>query len=185
MGKKLILKNVRFSYVRVFEPQQFQGVGEFKYSVVVLIPKTDTAQLQMIRETIEAESKEFIASHPKLKGTKPEVWSNPLQDGDKSDKAGYEGMYYLNANRLERLGKPIVIDRHKRPIETKEEMYSGCWGVASLSVFGYYSSAKMAGVAVGLNGLQKVTDDDRLDGGASAGDFEDYGDQNDPLKDFD
>lgn len=183
MGKKLILKNVRFSYVRVFEPQQFNGTGDFKYSVVVLIPKTDTVQLQMIRETIEAESKEFIASHPKLKGTKPEVWSNPLQDGDKSDKAGYEGMYFLNANRLERLGKPIVIDRHKRPIEVKEDMYSGCWGVASLSVFGYYSSAKMAGVAVGLNGLQKVTDDDRLDGGASASDFESYDD--DPMSDFD
>ena len=73
MGKKLILKNVRFSYVRVFEPQQFQGVGEFKYSVVVMIPKTDTEQLQKIRETIEAETKVFITSHPKLKGTKPEV----------------------------------------------------------------------------------------------------------------
>lgn len=185
MGKKLILKNVRFSYVRVFEPQQFNGTGDFKYSVVVLIPKTDTAQLQMIRETIEAESKEFIASHPKLKGTKPEVWSNPLQDGDKTDKAGYEGMYFLNANRLERLGKPIVIDRHKKPIEVKEDMYSGCWGAASLSVFGYYSSAKMAGVAVGLNGLQKVTEDDRLDGGASASDFDSYDDGDDPLIDFD
>ena len=185
MGKKLILKNVRFSYVRVFEPQQFNGTGDFKYSVVVLIPKTDTVQLQMIRETIEAESKEFIASHPKLKGTKPEVWGNPLQDDDKSDKAGYEGMYFLNANRLERLGKPIVIDRHKRPIEVKEDIYSGCWGVASLSLFGYYSSAKMAGVAVGLNGLQKVTDDDRLDGGASANDFDIYGDEEDTLKDFD
>lgn len=184
MGKKLILKNVRFSYVRVFEPQQFNGTGDFKYSVVVLIPKTDTAQLQMIRETIEAESKEFTASHPKLKGTKPEVWSNPLQDGDKTDKAGYEGMYFLNANRLERLGKPIVIDRHKRPIEVKEDIYSGCWGVASLSLYGYYSSAKMAGVAVGLNGLQKVTDDDRLDGGASVNDFDCYDDEEDTLKDF-
>ena len=56
MGKKLILKNVRFSYVRVFEPQQFQGVGEFKYSVVVLIPKTDTEQLRKIRETIAPET---------------------------------------------------------------------------------------------------------------------------------
>lgn len=185
MGKKLILKNVRFSYVRVFEPQQFNGTGDFKYSVVVLIPKTDTEQVQKIRDLIEAESKEFIASHPKLKGVKPEVWTSPLQDGDKSGNEDYEGMYYLNANRLERLGKPIVIDRHKKPIETKEEMYSGCWGVASLSLFGYYSSAKMAGVAVGLNGVQKVTDDERLDGGASASDFEDYGDQDSLLKDFD
>lgn len=185
MGKKLILKNVRFSYVRVFEPQQFNGTGDFKYSVVVLIPKTDTEQVKKIRELIETESREFIASHPKLKGVKPEVWTSPLQDGDKSGNDNYEGMYYLNANRLERLGKPIVIDRHKKPIETKEEMYSGCWGVASLSLFGYYSSAKMAGVAVGLNGVQKVTDDERLDGGASASDFEDYGDQDDLLKDFD
>lgn len=185
MGKKLILKNVRFSYVRVFEPQQFNGTGDFKYSVVVLIPKTDTEQVKKIRELIETESKEFILAHPKLKGVKPEVWASPLQDGDKSGNEDYEGMYYLNANRLERLGKPIVVDRHKKPIETKEEMYSGCWGVASLSLFGYYSSAKMAGVAVGLNGVQKVTDDERLDGGASASDFEDYGDQDDLLKDFD
>lgn len=185
MGKKLILKNVRFSYVRVFEPQQFNGTGDFKYSVVVLIPKTDTEQVQKIRDMIESESKDFISGHPKLKGVKPEVWTSPLQDGDKSGNDDYEGMYYLNANRLERLGKPIVIDRHKKPIETKEEMYSGCWGVASLSLFGYYSSTKMAGVAVGLNGVQKVTDDERLDGGASASDFEDYGDQDDLLKDFD
>lgn len=183
MGKKLILKNVRFSYVRVFEPQQFNGTGDFKYSVVVLIPKADTEQVQKIREMIEAESRDFIASHPKLKGVKPEVWTSPLQDGDKSGNDDYEGMYYLNANRLERLGKPIVIDRHKKPIETKEEMYSGCWGVASLSLFGYYSSAKMAGVAVGLNGVQKVTDDERLDGGASASDFDSYDD--DPMSDFD
>lgn len=182
MGKKLVLKNVRFSYVRVFEPQQFQGVGEFKYSVCILIPKTDTETVKQVVAAFESESKEYIASHPKLKGNKPEMWKNPLKDGDKT--GAYEGMYYLDAYRKESQGRPICIDRRKKPIETKEEMYSGCWGVASISLYGYYMSSTNAGIAVGLNGVQKVTDDDRLDGGASANDFESYG-EDDPMKDFD
>lgn len=182
MSRKLILKNVRFSYVRVFEAEQYQGVGEFHYSVTLLIPKTDTALIKQINDAVKAEAQAYFGSDPKFKGQVPANFKSPLRDGDAPEKegqAGYEGCYYIVAKRKEEHGKPIVIDKGKRPITVKEEMYSGCWGVASISIYGYNMSADNRGITSGLNGIQKVTDDDRLDGGSSVNDFENMEDEND------
>lgn len=182
MSRKLIVKNVRFSYVRVFEPEQFQGVGDSHYSVVLLVPKTDTALIKQINEAIKAEAQAYVASDPKFKGQVPANFKSPLKDGDdpeKADQAGFAGCYYITAKRKEQHGKPVVIDKSKHPITVKEDMYSGSWGVASLSLYGYNMSSDNRGISVGLNGIQKVTDDDRLDGGASINDFEDLSDEND------
>lgn len=182
MSRKLILKNVRFSYVRVFEPEQYQGVGEFHYSVVLLIPKTDTALVKQITEAVKAEAQAYFSADPKFKGRVPENCKSPLKDGDNPElqgKSGYEGMYFMTAKRKEALGKPIVIDKSKKLITTKEDMYSGSWGVASISLYGFNMSSDNRGITCGLNGIQKVTDDDRLDGGASTNDFDDLSDDSD------
>lgn len=182
MSRKLVLKNVRFSYVRVFEPEQFNGVGDLNYSVVLLIPKTDKALIKQINDAIKAEAQAYIALDPKFKGVIPANFKSPLRDGDapeKEGKAGYEGMYYMTAKRKEKLGRPIVIDKHKQPVTVKEDMYSGSWGTASISLYGYNMSSDNRGITVGLNGIQKVTDDDRLDGGASVNDFDSFDDDED------
>ncbi len=182
MSRKLILKNVRFSYVRVFEAEQYQGVGEYHYSVTLLIPKTDTALIKQINEAVKAEAQAYFGSDPKFKGQVPANFKSPLRDGDAPEKegqAGYEGCYYIVAKRKEEHGKPIVIDKSKQPITVKEDMYSGSWGVASISIYGYNMSSDNRGITAGLNGIQKVTDDDRLDGGSSVNDFEDLSDEND------
>lgn len=187
MSRKLILKNVRFSYVRVFEAEQYQGVGEFHYSVVLLIPKTDTALVKQINDAIKAEAQDYFSKDPKFKGRVPENYKSPLRDGDAPEKegqAGFEGTYYITAKRKEELGQPIVIDKGKHPITVKEDLYSGSWGVASISLYGYNMGADNRGITAGLNGIQKVTDDDRLDGGSSANDFENLSDENDSLADF-
>lgn len=182
MSRKLILKNVRFSYVRVFEAEQYQGVGEFHYSVTLLIPKTDTALVKQINDAVKAEAQDYFSRDPKFKGQVPANFKSPLRDGDAPEKegqAGYEGCYYITAKRKEEHGKPIVIDKSKQPITVKEDMYSGSWGVASISIYGYNMSSDNRGITAGLNGIQKVTDDDRLDGGSSVNDFEDLSDEND------
>lgn len=182
MSRKLILKNVRFSYVRVFEAEQYQGVGDYHYSVTLLIPKTDTALIKQINDAVKAEAQAYFGSDPKFKGQVPANFKSPLRDGDAPEKegqAGYEGCYYIVAKRKEEHGKPIVIDKSKQPITVKEDMYSGSWGVASISIYGYNMSSDNRGIAAGLNGIQKVTDDDRLDGGLSVNDFEDLSDEND------
>lgn len=183
MSKKLILKNVRFSYVRVFEAAPIMDGNTNYYSVSVLIPKSDTKQVNEIKKALKELADEFLANNPKLKGVLPEGWRNPLTDGDKKDDEGYADMWVLNAKRQEKNGAPIVIDKYKQPITVKEDMYSGAWGTASLGLFTYFKSATSCGVGVGLNGIQKVTDDDRLDGGASINDF-DYEGGEGGLSDF-
>ena len=84
-SKKLILKNVRFSYVRVFEAAPIMDGNTNYYSVSILIPKTDTKQVNEIKRTLKEFADEFLASNPKFKGNLPEDWRNPLTDGDKKD----------------------------------------------------------------------------------------------------
>lgn len=184
MSKKLILKNVRFSYVRVFEAVPIMDGNTNYYSVSILIPKTDTKQVNEIKRALKELADEFLVNNPKFKGNLPEDWWNPLQDGDKKGDAGYDGMFVLNAKRQEKNGKPIVIDKHKQPITVKEDMYSGSWGTASINLYTFFKTVSKCGVGVGLNGIQKVTDDDRLDGGASVNDFEDEGGSDNGLSDF-
>ena len=183
MSKKLILKNVRFSYVRVFEAAPIMDGNTNYYSVSVLIPKSDTKQVNEIKKALKGLADEFLANNPKLKGVLPKGWRNPITDGDKKGSEGYADMWVLNAKRQEKNGAPIVIDKYRQPITVKEDMYSGSWGAASLSLFTYFKSATSCGVGVGLNGIQKVTDDDRLDGGASVNDF-DYEGGEGGLSDF-
>src|SRR5205085_10896287 len=49
---KVITGLVRFSFVHVFEPTSMEGSDRKKYSVSILIPKTDKAQIDRLREAI-------------------------------------------------------------------------------------------------------------------------------------
>ena len=44
---------VRLSYAHIWRPQSFNG-QEAKYSVSIIIPKSDTATIERIRRAIEA-----------------------------------------------------------------------------------------------------------------------------------
>lgn len=176
---KTMVKNVRLSYVKVFEATQVNGQGDFNYSVQLLIDKNSEAA-EKLKAAIKAEYEALAARYPKLSGKLPKVWNNPLRDGDEEkDGSEYEGMFFMNAKRKEKQGAPIVIDGHKQYITDKNDLYSGCYGNVSLSVYGYEHTGKY-GVGIGLNAIQKVADGERLDGGASIDDF-DVLDDNDDL----
>ena len=168
---KAMVKNVRLSYVKVFEATQVNGQGDFNYSVQLLIDKNSEAA-EKLKAAIKAEYEALPARYPKLSGKLPKVWNNPLRDGDEEkDGSGYEGMFFMNAKRKEKQGAPIVIDGHKQYITDKNDLYSGCYGNVSLSVYGYEHTGKY-GVGIGLNAIQKAADGERLDGGASIDDFD-------------
>ena len=52
---------VRFSYAYLFTPRASQDGGAAKYSVTLLIPKSDKATLAKINKAIEAAKANFIA----------------------------------------------------------------------------------------------------------------------------
>ena len=176
---KFMIRNARLSYVRVFEASQVNGQGDATYSVCLLIDK-NSPEVPKIKAAIEAERAMLKAKYPKLAGKDPKTWNNPLRDGDEEkDGAEYKGCYFINAKRKEAQGAPIVIDGRKQYITDQNEVYSGSWGNVAVSFYPYEFTGKY-GIGVGLNGVQKTKDGERLDGGTSVDDF-DFEDENDDL----
>lgn len=177
---KVITGKVRFSYVNIFKSRAFQEGQDAKFSICLLIPKKDKKTVNDIRKAIDAAVQVGVAE--KWGGKKPANLKLPLRDGaERADEAEeYIGMYFLNANSNQ---KPGIIDMYKNEILDPTEVYSGCWGRASINFFPFNSNGNK-GVAVGLNNVQKLGDDEPL-GGARASaedDFDDdYEDEDDML----
>ena len=160
--------NCRFSYCSVWEPKSVNG-SEPKYSVSILVPKTDKETVQKIRAAIQVAYKEGEAKL-KGKGSLPPLSAlrTPLRDGDteRPDDPAYAGMWFLNANTALR---PGIVDASRQTIMDRSEFYSGCYGRASISFFAYNSNGNR-GIACGLNNLMKLRDGEPLGGRTSAAD---------------
>lgn len=172
MAKKVITGLVRFSYVNIFRSRAFRDGQKEKYSICLLIPKSDKATVKKIQDAISEATADGILS--KWGGKQPKNLHTPLRDGDEEradESPEYEGMYFLNASSN---SKPGIVDRDLNEILDPEEVYSGCWGRASIDFYAYDTNGNR-GIAVGLNNIQKQKDGERL-GGARASAESDFGD---------
>ena len=90
----------------------------------------------------------------------------PLRDGDleRPDDPAYANAYFVNANSTT---APGVVDANRNEILDKSEVYSGCYGRASISFYAFNANGNK-GIACGLNNLQKIKDGEPLGGRASA-----------------
>ena len=73
---QVITGEVRFSYAHVWEPSSING-GDEKYSVSIIIPKSDTKTIKAINNAIEAAKQEGIA---KFGGKIPANLKLPLRE---------------------------------------------------------------------------------------------------------
>lgn len=161
---------VRFSYVHLFEPHAFNEGEKAKYSMTILIPKTDKATLARIKAAQQAAVQEGISKV--FGGKKPKNLYNTLRDGDEQEDKGpeVEGNFFMNVTTNH---KPQVVDANLQAVLDPEEVYSGCFGRVSLT-FSAYNHAGKRGVSAYLNNVQKLKDGEHLGGGSSAED--DFGD---------
>lgn len=155
--------NTRWSYANVWEPKAING-GTPKYSVSLIIPKSDTVTINKIKAAIEAAYKEGEA---KLKGNGRSVpalsvLKTPLRDGDVEhpDDEAYANAYFVNANSTT---APGIVDADRQPILERSEVYSGVYGRASINFYAFNSNGNK-GIACGLNNLQKIRDGESLGG---------------------
>ena len=168
-------KDTRWSYANVWEAKSING-GTPKFSVSLIIPKTDTVTVQKIKVAIQAAYEEGQA---KLNGrTVPPLTAikTPLRDGDteRPDDPAYANSYFINANSAT---APGIVDADCNPILTRSEVYSGVYGRASVNFYAFNSNGNK-GIACGLNNLQKIRDGEPLGGKASAAsDFETVSDE--------
>lgn len=160
-------KDTRWSYASVWEPKSING-GTPKYSVSLIIPKSDKATLQKIKAAIEAAYKE---GETKLKGNGKSIPSleslkTPLRDGDidRPDDSAYENTYFINANSTT---APGIVDADCNPVLNRSEVYSGVYGRASITFYAFNSNGNR-GIACGLQNLQLIRDGEPLGGKASA-----------------
>jgi hypothetical protein len=161
--------NTRWSYANIWEAKSING-GAPKFSISLIIPKSDTLTVAKIKAAIEAAYKEGEA---KLKGngkTVPplSVIKTPLRDGDseRPDDAAYENAYFINANSAT---APGVVDADRNIILDRSEVYSGVYGRASINFYAFNSNGNK-GIACGLNNLQKIRDGEPLGGKSRAED---------------
>ena len=175
---KVVTGKVRFSYVSIFKARGFDG-GDEKYSICLLIPKDDKTTLDRIDKAVKEAINDGIAS--KWNGKKPAGLKLPLRDGDvdRPDHPEYAGMYFLNANSKQ---KPGIVDRDLMEIIDPDEVYSGCYGRASINFYAFNSNGNR-GVGVGLNNIQKLSDGEHL-GSARVSAKDDFDDDFDEEEEF-
>lgn len=169
---KVVTGLVRLSYVQIFSKKSFTEGTDAKYSLCVLVPKKDTKTLKKIQAAMKSAAEEGIST--KFNGKKPSNLHMPLRDGDeeRADEAPeYKGMYFFNC-KSDR--KPGIVDKDCNEIMDPDEVYSGCWGRVSVNFYPYSVNGNK-GVAVGLNNVQKLKDDQRL-GGVAASAEDDFND---------
>ena len=161
--------NTRWSYANVWQPKSING-GAPKYSVSLIIPKSDTETVSKIKAAIKAAYEEGQA---KLRGNAKSVpaleyMKTPLRDGDKErpEDEAYKNSYFINANSGT---APGVVDANRQPIIDTSEVYSGVYGRASINFYAFNSNGNK-GIACGLNNLQKIRDGEPLGGKARAED---------------
>lgn len=159
--------NTRWSYANVWEAKSING-GAPKFSVSLIIPKSDTKTVEKVKAAIEAAYKE---GESKLKGNGRSVPAlsaikNPLRDGDteRPDDEAYANSYFVNANSSV---APGIVDADRNPILDRSEVYSGVYGRASISFYAFNSNGNK-GIACGLNNLQLIRAGEPLGGKASA-----------------
>lgn len=161
--------NTTFSYLNCWDPKAIQG-GTPKFSVSLIIPKSDVKTVEKIKAAIQAAYEE---GQSKLKGNGKSVpalstLKTPLRDGDleRPDDEAYKDSYFVNANSGT---APGVVDADRQPILDRSEMYSGVKGRASINFYAFNTNGNR-GIACGLNNLQKISDGTPLGGRSRAED---------------
>lgn len=168
--------DTRWSYCNAWEAKAING-GTPKFSVSLIIPKSDTATITKVKAAIQAAYEEGAS---KLKGNGKSVpqlsaIKTPLRDGDleRPDDEAYANAYFINANSAT---APGIVDADRQPIIDHSEVYSGVYGRASINFYAFNSNGNR-GIACGLNNLQKIRDGEPLGGKSRAED--DFNDDED------
>ena len=78
---QVVTGEVRFSYVNLFEAKKFKDTdAEGKYSLTILVPKTDTKTVEAIKAAIQKAAEKGAQKH--FGGRVPTNVANTFKDGD-------------------------------------------------------------------------------------------------------
>lgn len=161
---------VRLSYVHLFKPYAAVPGQDEKYSVTVLVPKTDAATKARIDAAIEAAKQKGITG--KWNGQCPPIVPVPVYDGDgvrPSDGMPFgpecRGHWVFTASAKQDY-PPEVVDAQGNPIVNQSEIYSGMYAYVNVEFFPYLFGGAKKGIGCGLGPVMKRRDGEALGGSA-------------------
>ena len=164
MATKFVTPKVRLSFCFINKPRQ-NDRGEDKFSVTILVPKSETAWLKTFRA---AEREAAVKKFP----GKPEAFYNAiksvLHDGDGLRPTGEafgpecKGCWVFTASTSDR---PGCVDENLQQL--MEPIKSGDYGRVSVNMYGF-DTAGNRGVAAGLNNVQLLERGESLGGRTDA-----------------
>jgi hypothetical protein len=166
---KVLTGEVRLSYAHLTTPRAPQPGGEPKYSVTLLIPKSDTATKTDIDNAIQSAADDAVSKV--WGGVRPPQVRVPIHDGDGVRQSGVpfgeecKGHWVLTASTK---NKPQVVGLDNLLTElAPSDIYSGMYARVTVRFFGYSNSGNK-GVGCGLGNVLKTRDGEALAGSASA-----------------
>lgn len=175
---RAVTGEVRFSFVNLLKPRAIQEGGEEKFSVTILLPKSDVQTKQRIDAAVEAAKEE--GKSKRWNGVIPPIVNIPIHDGDGTKPS--DGMpfgeeckgHWVFSASTKADQPPKVVDVNVNPIMDATEVYSGMYGKIAVN-FGSYKFSGKSGVGCYIStNVQKTRDGEPLGASAPAAD-EDFG----------
>lgn len=160
---KVLTGECRLSYCHLDKPYAPNASQEPKYSVTLLIPKTDVATKADIDNAIQAAITDGVTN--KWGGKRPAMPAVPIWDGDgvraNGEPFGPEckGHWVMTASTKQ---KPQVVHQSNVRVELMPtDIYSGMYGRVTIRFFAYDQAGKK-GIGCGLGNVMKTRDGETL-----------------------
>lgn len=148
--KKVVTGVVRGTFLNLFTPRAGQDGGKPKYSMRILIPKTDSDTLTAMKNARQA------AIHEEWPNKVPAKIHSTLHDGDGVRESGEEfgpeckGHYVMTVSAL---FPPHIVDQRMNAIVDPNAVKNGDYFRVSLNAYTYDTAGKK-GVSFGLQNVQ-------------------------------
>lgn len=151
---QILVTNARLSFPKLWKAEGIKGdpTSKPRYGCQLLLPKSDEAT----KAKIDAEVARLSKVH--FKGVKPKAKDLFFRDGDGEDgDENTAGHWIISANRAETQGRPQVVDRNRKPIDSSEQssVYGGCYVNSLIALFVPKNWSK---ICASLEIVQKVKD---------------------------
>jgi hypothetical protein len=159
--KTLISPKGRCAFVQLLTPRAFEE-SEPKFSVVMLFDKEAQASPEFKR-MVKAYSEERDRLYP---NGAPANFKSPFRNSSEKESLPPDCIFVsLTTTR-----KPETVDADGQELFESSKLYSGIYGRASMSIYGYDKKGNK-GIAFGLNNFQKLDDGEKMVGTTAAQDF--------------
>lgn len=122
---QVIIQKARLGYPKLWKAEGIKNdpASKPRYGCQIYLPKSD----ESTKAKIDAEIARLVKVH--FKGVKPKSKDLCIKDGDGEEgDENTRGYWLISANRAESQGRPQVIDRARKPIDSSDSssVYAGC-----------------------------------------------------------